>query len=123
MNASGRRNHGMAAHLATNVSLSSMTRRRLASAAYTLHVYNYFSDSNFVVLSIPVPSSTGLLLEAKIPAQTGMWIVTPDFERGGGPSLAVVHLDALLRGAHLFGIAGKDFNTCKVGDIRIHRVT
>ncbi|KAJ7107151.1 hypothetical protein C8R43DRAFT_1114272 [Mycena crocata] len=31
---------------------------------------------------------------------TGMWIVTPDSERGG-PSLAVVHLDSILRGAHL----------------------
>ncbi|KAJ7159107.1 hypothetical protein C8R43DRAFT_1124740 [Mycena crocata] len=40
---------------------------------------------------------------------TGMWIVTPDSERGGGPSLAVVHLDAILRGAHLIGAAGKDF--------------
>ncbi|KAJ7687658.1 hypothetical protein B0H17DRAFT_1069770 [Mycena rosella] len=40
---------------------------------------------------------------------TGMWIVTPDSERNGRPSLAVVHLDALLRGAHLIGVAGKDF--------------
>lgn len=45
---------------------------------------------------------------------TGMWIVTPDSDRRGGPSLAVVHLDTLLRGAHLIGIAGRDF-------IPIHR--
>ena len=45
---------------------------------------------------------------------TGMWIVTPDSERGGAPSLAVVHIDSLLRGAHLIGVAGKDF-------IPIHR--
>ncbi|KAJ7862335.1 hypothetical protein B0H14DRAFT_3613333, partial [Mycena olivaceomarginata] len=31
--------------------------------------------------------------------ETGMWI----------PSLAVVHLDCLLRGAHLIGVAGRDF--------------
>jgi hypothetical protein len=43
-----------------------------------------------------------------------MWIVTPDSERGGAPSLAVVHIDSLLRGAHLIGVAGKDF-------IPIHR--
>ncbi|KAJ7862732.1 hypothetical protein B0H13DRAFT_2566139 [Mycena leptocephala] len=41
--------------------------------------------------------------------ETGMWIVTPDSVRGGEPSLAVVHLDCLLRGAHLIGVAGKDF--------------
>ncbi|KAJ7815150.1 hypothetical protein B0H13DRAFT_1664209 [Mycena leptocephala] len=40
---------------------------------------------------------------------TGIWIATPDSERHGGPSLAVVHVDAILRGAHLIGIAGKDF--------------
>ncbi|KAJ7932345.1 hypothetical protein B0H13DRAFT_2518823 [Mycena leptocephala] len=45
---------------------------------------------------------------------TGMWVVTPDSEPGGGPSLAVVHLDTILRGAHLIGMAGKDF-------IPIHR--
>ncbi|KAJ7714662.1 hypothetical protein B0H16DRAFT_1807649 [Mycena metata] len=41
--------------------------------------------------------------------ETGMWVVTPDSVRGGGPSLAVVHLDCLLRGAHLIGVAGRDF--------------
>ncbi|KAJ7750937.1 hypothetical protein DFH07DRAFT_869023 [Mycena maculata] len=41
--------------------------------------------------------------------ETGMWIVTPDSLRGGAPSLAVVHLDCLLRGAHLIGVAGRDF--------------
>ncbi|KAJ6583496.1 hypothetical protein DFH09DRAFT_1245834 [Mycena vulgaris] len=40
--------------------------------------------------------------------ETGMRIVTPDTVGGGGPSLAVVHLDCLLRGAHLIGVAGRD---------------
>ncbi|KAJ6595383.1 hypothetical protein B0H10DRAFT_2179268 [Mycena sp. CBHHK59/15] len=40
---------------------------------------------------------------------TGMWIVTPDSVRGSRPSLAVVHLDCLLRSAHLIGVAGKEF--------------
>jgi hypothetical protein len=38
-----------------------------------------------------------------------MWIVTPDSLRGGGASLAVVHLDCLLRGVHLISVAGRDF--------------
>ncbi|KAJ6565156.1 hypothetical protein DFH09DRAFT_1474524 [Mycena vulgaris] len=44
-------------------------------------------------------------------ADTGMWIVKPDFIRGrpGEPALAVVHIDCLLRGAHLIGVAGKEF--------------
>ncbi|KAK7040508.1 hypothetical protein R3P38DRAFT_2894781 [Favolaschia claudopus] len=41
---------------------------------------------------------------------TGMWIVTPDTVRGGdAPSLEVVHVDCLLRGAHLIGVAGRDY--------------
>ncbi|KAJ6506030.1 hypothetical protein DFH09DRAFT_943416 [Mycena vulgaris] len=40
---------------------------------------------------------------------TGMWIVKPDFDRCGEPGLAVVHLDCFLRGAHLIGVAGKEF--------------
>ncbi|KAJ6544946.1 hypothetical protein B0H10DRAFT_2386391 [Mycena sp. CBHHK59/15] len=39
---------------------------------------------------------------------TGMWIVKPDFH-GREPGLAVVHIDCLLRGAHLIGVAGKEF--------------
>ncbi|KAJ7342856.1 hypothetical protein DFH08DRAFT_782667 [Mycena albidolilacea] len=39
---------------------------------------------------------------------TGMWRVTPDFQRDRTPHLAVVHLDTILRGAHLIGIAGKN---------------
>ncbi|KAJ6607956.1 hypothetical protein B0H10DRAFT_2166674 [Mycena sp. CBHHK59/15] len=39
---------------------------------------------------------------------TGMWIVKPDFH-GHEPGLAVVHIDCLLRGAHLIGVAGKEF--------------
>ncbi|KAF7293941.1 hypothetical protein MKEN_01457600 [Mycena kentingensis (nom. inval.)] len=43
---------------------------------------------------------------------TGMWVVKPDWVRGSDqtePVLAVVHLDALLRGLHLIGAAGKEF--------------
>ncbi|KAJ7113622.1 hypothetical protein C8R44DRAFT_631094 [Mycena epipterygia] len=38
-----------------------------------------------------------------------MWIVKPDFGRRRVQGLAVVHLDCILRSAHLIGVAGKDF--------------
>ncbi|KAH9011269.1 hypothetical protein EDB84DRAFT_1540472 [Lactarius hengduanensis] len=40
--------------------------------------------------------------------ETGMWIVKPDFRRGR-PSLEVIHLDTILRGAHLIGVSGTHF--------------
>ena len=35
---------------------------------------------------------------------TGMWIVTPDFDRTGDRVMSVIHLDTILRGAHLLGV-------------------
>lgn len=40
---------------------------------------------------------------------TGMWIVKPDYLRNRVPAMSVVHLDWLLRGAHLIGHAGREF--------------
>lgn len=40
---------------------------------------------------------------------TGMWVVEPDFNFAGSPSAAIIHLDSILRAAHLMGICGKDF--------------
>ena len=40
---------------------------------------------------------------------TGMWLVQPDFIRGGQPSLDVIHLDSIFRAAHLIGYSGKHF--------------
>ncbi|KAJ7442697.1 hypothetical protein B0H11DRAFT_2162982 [Mycena galericulata] len=68
--------------------------------------------------------------------ETGMWIVTPDTVRGGrGPGLAVVHLDCLLRGANLIGVAGlhnfgfsdsldafKAFDVDKYADHQAHKI-
>ncbi|KAF7329470.1 hypothetical protein MKEN_00209400 [Mycena kentingensis (nom. inval.)] len=45
-------------------------------------------------------------------SDTGMWIVKPDWVPGSSqtkPSLAIVHIDALLRGLHLIGVAGREF--------------
>ncbi|KAJ3980898.1 hypothetical protein F5890DRAFT_1575378 [Lentinula detonsa] len=38
--------------------------------------------------------------------QTGLWIVEPDFNQEGLPSLEVVHVDCLYRSAHLIGVTG-----------------
>ncbi|KAJ7034262.1 hypothetical protein C8F04DRAFT_1210668 [Mycena alexandri] len=40
---------------------------------------------------------------------TGMWVVAPECEQNGRPSLAVVHLDCIARGAHLLPIYGSTF--------------
>ncbi|KAJ3505225.1 hypothetical protein NLJ89_g7528 [Agrocybe chaxingu] len=41
--------------------------------------------------------------------ETGMWIVEPDYLARQKRSLEVVHLDTILRGAHLIGVAGPHF--------------
>ncbi|KAI0319057.1 hypothetical protein OF83DRAFT_1228665 [Amylostereum chailletii] len=41
---------------------------------------------------------------------TGMWIVEPDLDRDGDRELSVIHIDCILRGAHLIGVsAGAEF--------------
>lgn len=40
---------------------------------------------------------------------TGMWIVTPTLDRRRKQVKSVVHLDCIVRGAHLIGVAGKDY--------------
>ncbi|KAI0080515.1 hypothetical protein K474DRAFT_1704591 [Panus rudis PR-1116 ss-1] len=40
---------------------------------------------------------------------TGMWIVEPDRDEQGRRAQAVIHLDSILRGAHLVGVAGRGF--------------
>ncbi|KAJ7470119.1 hypothetical protein B0H11DRAFT_1919941 [Mycena galericulata] len=44
-----------------------------------------------------------------IDEDTGMWVVTPEFERNGRRSLAVVHLDCIARAAHLLPVYGSAF--------------
>ncbi|KAF8075750.1 hypothetical protein FPV67DRAFT_1406519 [Lyophyllum atratum] len=39
-------------------------------------------------------------------AETGLWMVRPEYEAGGRRSLAVVHLDSIARGAHLLPVFG-----------------
>ncbi|KAH9919575.1 hypothetical protein B0H21DRAFT_815539 [Amylocystis lapponica] len=38
---------------------------------------------------------------------TGMWIVEPDFDPDGRRSLGIIHLDAIVRAAHLIGVSGE----------------
>jgi hypothetical protein len=35
---------------------------------------------------------------------TGMWTVQPDVDADGSPSMSVIHLDCILRAAHLIGV-------------------
>ncbi|KAI0072467.1 hypothetical protein K474DRAFT_1686626 [Panus rudis PR-1116 ss-1] len=40
---------------------------------------------------------------------TGMWVVEPDQDESGARIQGVIHLDSILRGAHLIGVAGAGF--------------
>lgn len=42
-------------------------------------------------------------------SNTGMWMVAPEYDDGGDWLVSVIHLDSILRPAHLIGIAGNDF--------------
>ncbi|KAI0313153.1 hypothetical protein OF83DRAFT_1165706 [Amylostereum chailletii] len=46
---------------------------------------------------------------------TGMWIVEPDLDRDGERQMSVIHIDCILRGAHLIGVsAGAEFIPCSL---------
>lgn len=38
---------------------------------------------------------------------TEMWIIEPDLDRGGKRAMSVIHVDCILRGAHLISVAGE----------------
>lgn len=40
---------------------------------------------------------------------TGMWTVEPDTDEDGEPIISVIHLDCVVRGAHLIGVYGDTF--------------
>jgi hypothetical protein len=40
---------------------------------------------------------------------SGMWMVQPDSNADGSPSMAVIHLDTVVRAAHLIGVYGDHF--------------
>ena len=40
--------------------------------------------------------------------ETGMWMVEPELDQFGHNVVSVIHLDCVLRAAHLIGIAGKE---------------
>ena len=41
--------------------------------------------------------------------QTGMWVVKPKADRHGERLMTVIHLDSILRGAHLIPVYGSSF--------------
>jgi hypothetical protein len=40
---------------------------------------------------------------------TGMWMVQPNFDASGSPLMSIIHLDCILRAAHLIGVCGDNF--------------
>jgi hypothetical protein len=40
---------------------------------------------------------------------TGMWMVEPDFDQTGNRAMSIIHIDSILRSAHLMGICGSQF--------------
>jgi hypothetical protein len=42
-------------------------------------------------------------------AETGMWVVEPDVDANGLPAMAVIHLNTIVRAAHLLGVCGRAF--------------
>jgi hypothetical protein len=40
---------------------------------------------------------------------TGMWVVQPELDEDGQPVVSVIHLDCIVRAAHLIGVYGEDF--------------
>ncbi|KIM41784.1 hypothetical protein M413DRAFT_27359 [Hebeloma cylindrosporum] len=36
---------------------------------------------------------------------TGMWMVEPDFDQTGNRAMSIIHIDSILRGAHLMGVS------------------
>lgn len=42
----------------------------------------------------------------RIDEDTGMWVVEPDTDANGHPLVAIIHLDCIVRAAHLIGVYG-----------------
>lgn len=40
---------------------------------------------------------------------TGLWVVTPDFNEDGTRACEVIHVDCIIRGAHLIGVYGTQY--------------
>ena len=40
---------------------------------------------------------------------TGLWVVKPKYKTNGCRSLAIIHLDCIVRGAHITGVYGSSF--------------
>ena len=40
---------------------------------------------------------------------TGLWVVKPKYKTNGCQSLAIIHLDCIVRGAHITGVYGSSF--------------
>ena len=74
-----------------------------------MHVARVFLFFNFVLESISYPCALIHWFEKvdDMPDEdTGMWIVEPEFLDNGDPHLSVIHIDSLVRAAHLIPVFG-----------------
>jgi hypothetical protein len=70
-----------------------------------VHVQMFFKIKHHSV-TYPCALLTWFSAVGDAPCQdTGMWIVEPDLDRNGWQIMSVVHIDTILRGAHLMGRA------------------
>ncbi|KAF8225982.1 hypothetical protein L208DRAFT_1304283 [Tricholoma matsutake] len=74
---------------------------------YAVHVQMFFKIKHCSV-TYPCALLTWFSVVGDAPCpDTGMWIVEPDLDRTGWRIMSVVHIDTILRGAHLMGRADK----------------
>ncbi|KAJ7751501.1 hypothetical protein DFH07DRAFT_868891 [Mycena maculata] len=65
-------------------------------------------DCVFVEGDPDLPGFRGLLAARPCP-DVGMWMVEPDLDHRGRHVMDIIHIDTILRGAHLIGIYGDSF--------------
>jgi hypothetical protein len=77
-----------------------------------LHVAQVLLFLSFTHYGIPYPCALvqWFVVVGDAPcSDTGMWIVEPEMDDDDTQVTSIVHVDAIVRGAHLIGVYGKDF--------------
>ena len=76
---------------------------------YVAHVHSFFSIThNRVKYPCALVSWFSTIGESPC-LNTGMWMVKPEFDWTGNHTLSIIHLDSIMRGAHLMGVYGLQF--------------
>ncbi|KAI0309828.1 hypothetical protein OF83DRAFT_1278998 [Amylostereum chailletii] len=92
--------------------IGGMHRERIRSTSswrfrglYVVRVLLFFQFiSDGVIYPCALVSWFSPVSETPCP-DTGMWIVEPDLDGGGERQMSVIHIDCILRGAHLIGVS------------------